>query len=340
MNDKFDQDRYMKLRDKMIENNENVVDNIYLDTRAVPTISAGVALIERGKDKRWHVNADRVAKLANMLNLTKEENKILNTSLNKQESLLNKYQPKPTEYSNFKSLLSSELGKEAAQIFGTIKLTKHNGTYTYDVYTQSESTIKISLTRQQSMEMYAQIAPEYERRLDNAVLKKVNCPKEALSEEQRAALYSMTYHGRIEKAKKVADAIGDYWRGEISETALHSRIKQTIGANSNFSGREKSELQYLELIKQRPEKHSMEKSDTNLAELNLSPAGKLQALIQGFKHDQDGTFTAKALADNADVVANFRDELRETLKQNQAQEVAQNTPQVQEERSYGGRSFS
>ena len=314
MNDKFDQDRYMRLRNKMIENNENVVDNIYLDTRAVPTISAGVALIERGEDKRWHVNADRVAKLANMLNLTKEENKILNTSLNKQESLLNKYQPKPTEYSNFKSLLSSELGKEAEQIFGTIKLTKHNGAYTYDVYTQSESTIKISL-------------------------KKVNCPKEALSEEQRAALYSMTYHGRIEKAKKVADAIGDYWRGEISETALHSRMKQAIGTNSNFSGREKSELQYLELIKHRPEKHSMEKSDTNLAELNLSPAGKLQALIQGFKNDKDGTFTAKALADNADVVANFRDELRETLKQNQAQEVAQNIPQVQEERSSGGRSF-
>ena len=63
-------------------------------------------------------------------------------------------------------------------------------------------------------------------------------------------------------------------------------------------------------------------------------------MINGFKYDQDGTFTAKALADNADVVANFRDELRETLKQNQAQEVAQNTPQVQEERSYGGRSFS
>ena len=65
----------------------------------------------------------------------------------------------------------------------------------------------------------------------------------------------------------------------------------------------------------------------------------MQNLINGFKNDQDGTFTAKALADNADVVANFRDELRETLKQNQAQEVAQNTPQVQEERSYGGRSF-
>ena len=71
----------------------------------------------------------------------------------------------------------------------------------------------------------------------------------------------------------------------------------------------------------------------------LSSKNKLQNLINGFKNDQDGTFTAKALAHNADVVANFRDELRETLKQNQAQEVAQNTPQVQEERKYGGRSF-
>ncbi len=71
----------------------------------------------------------------------------------------------------------------------------------------------------------------------------------------------------------------------------------------------------------------------------LSSKDKLQNLINGFKHDKDGTFTAKALAENADVVANFRDELRENLKQNQVQEVAQNTPQVQEERSYGGRSF-
>ena len=77
----------------------------------------------------------------------------------------------------------------------------------------------------------------------------------------------------------------------------------------------------------------------NFAESALTAADKLQALIQGFKNDKDGTFTTKALAENADVVANFRDELRETLKQNQIQEVAQNVPQVQEERSYGGRSF-
>lgn len=342
MSDKFNQERYIKLRNKMIEANENVVDNMYLDTRAVPTISAGVALIERGEDKRWHVNSGRVAKLADMLNLTQEENEILSTSLNKQESLLNKYKPKPTEYPNIKSLSSSELGKEAEQIFGSIKLAKHNGAYTYDVYTQSGSPIKINLTRQQSMEMYAQIAPEYERRLDNAVLKKVNCPKEALSEEQRVALYSMTYHGRTEKAKKVADAIGDYWRGEISKSTLHSRMKQVVmGASSDFSGRSKAELQYLDQVKQHPEKHSMEKSGTNFADSDLNPADKLHALIQGFKNDTDGSFAAKVLAENSDVVENFRAKQQEVLKESnqQQQEVAQNTPQIQEERSYGGRSF-
>ena len=77
----------------------------------------------------------------------------------------------------------------------------------------------------------------------------------------------------------------------------------------------------------------------NFAKSALTAADKLQALIQGFKNDKDGAFTTKALAENADVVVNFRDELWETLKQNQTQEFAQNIPQVQEERSYGGRSF-
>lgn len=73
-----------------------------------------------------------------------------------------------------------------------------------------------------------------------------------------------------------------------------------------------------------------------------SPASKLQALIQGFKNDTDGTFTAKALADNADVVVNFRVEQQEVLKERSQQqhEVAKDMLRIQEERSYGGRSFS
>ena len=75
---------------------------------------------------------------------------------------------------------------------------------------------------------------------------------------------------------------------------------------------------------------------------NNNPADRLHALIQGFKNDTDGSFAAKALAENADVVANFRAEQQEVLKersQQQQHEVAQNTPQIQEERSYSGRLF-
>ena len=55
----------------------------------------------------------------------------------------------------------------------------------------------------------------------------------------------------------------------------------------------------------------------------------------------DGSFAAKVLAENSDVVENFRAKQQEVLKESnqQQQEVAQNTPQIQEERSYGGRSF-
>ena len=94
-------------------------------------------------------------------------------------------------------------------------------------------------------------------------------------------------------------------------------------------------------VKQRPEKHSMEKSGTNFADSDLNPADKLHALIQGFKSDTDGSFAARVLAENSDVVENFRAKQQEVLKESnqQQQEVAQNTPQIQEERSYGGRSF-
>ena len=105
--------------------------------------------------------------------------------------------------------------------------------------------------------------------------------------------------------------------------------------NKNIVPKDPNKAEVLDLL----DLSAQNNRTDNLQYAEQSAADKLQALIQGFKNDKDGTFTAKALADNVDVVANFRDELRETLKQNQAQEVAQNTPQVQEERSYGGRSF-
>ena len=72
-----------------------------------------------------------------------------------------------------------------------------------------------------------------------------------------------------------------------------------------------------------------------------NPADKIRALIQGFKNDADGTFAAKVLAENSDVVENFRARQQEVVKESnqQQQEVVQNTLQIQEERSYSGRLF-
>lgn len=80
----------------------------------------------------------------------------------------------------------------------------------------------------------------------------------------------------------------------------------------------------------------------NLQYAEQTSADKFQALIQGLKNDKDDTFTAKALAENTDVVVNFRVEQQEVLKERSQQqhEVAKDMLRIQEERSYGGRSFS
>lgn len=93
----------------------------------------------------------------------------------------------------------------------------------------------------------------------------------------------------------------------------------------------------IEIDKRIQDVEKNKQSHTNEA----SPKEKLQSLINGFKNDTDGSFAAKALAENSDVVENFRAKQQEVLKESnqQQQEVAQNTPQIQEERSYGGRSF-
>lgn len=332
----FSNEKYLAARDRLVERNEDFINNIYLDIKGLPTVGIGVLLVNRQKDRSWELNYSRVNLLADIANISELDRKNLVSTLEKYTDTLDKHRDE--KYQTLASFRKSNFGKEAQVVLGPISFGKNGKSSSWDIFTSEQSKMKFFLTREQTLELYNKISPEYENTLDNEILKTVNCPQEALSEEQRAGLYSMVYHGSTGKARRVADAIGDYWRGEISENMLRSRIEKNV-MDAKFPIRSENELKYMEKIKERPQKHSMEKSDTNLAELDLSPTDKLQALIQGFKNDKDGTFTAKALADNADVVANFRDELRESLKQNQAQEVAQNTPQVQEERSYGGRSF-
>ena len=336
----FSNEKYLAARNRLVERNEAFVNNIYLDTYGLPTVGIGVLLVDRQKDRSWELNHSRVNLLADIANISELDKKNLVSTLEKYTDILDKHRDE--KYQTLASFRKSNFGQDAQAVLGQISFGRNEKSSSWDIFTSEQSKMKFSLTREQTLELYNKISPEYEVRLDNDILKAVNCPKEALSEEQRAGLYSMVYHGSTDKARRIADAIGDYWRSEISENTLRSRIEKNV-LDPKFLERSKNELEYMEKIKERPKKHSMEKSDTNLAEsADLSPADRLRALIQGFKNDTDGSFAAKALAENADVVANFRAEQQEVLKersQQQQQEVAQNTPQIQEERGYGGRSF-
>lgn len=81
---------------------------------------------------------------------------------------------------------------------------------------------------------------------------------------------------------------------------------------------------------------------TNAAESNPDKIQKLRALIDGFKNDTDGSFAARTLEENRDVVENFRARQQERLAQNGQQQpdmTQEMQPEIQHQRNFGGRSF-
>lgn len=73
---------------------------------------------------------------------------------------------------------------------------------------------------------------------------------------------------------------------------------------------------------------------------NPNKSDRLRALIQGFKNDTDGSFAAQVLAENSDVVENFRERQQERLEQVRQRGAVQDIqPEIHQERSFGGRSF-
>lgn len=61
----------------------------------------------------------------------------------------------------------------------------------------------------------------------------------------------MTYHGATGKANRVAEPIGQYWRGEISEEQLQAQLRRAVH-DPNFPQRSANELQLLQTIERRP----------------------------------------------------------------------------------------
>lgn len=338
----FSNEKYIAARDRLVERNEAFINNIYLDTYGLPTAGIGVLLVDRQRDRSWELNYSRVNLLADITNLSDLDRKNLISTLEKYTDVLDRHRDE--KYQNLAAFKNSAFGVEAKAVLGDISFNRK--TSSWDIFTSNQSTMKFTMTHEQTLQLYNGISSEYEHRLDR-LLREKNCPKEALSEEQRAGLYSMVYHGSRLKAGKMADAIGDYWRGEISEEQLRSRI-QRDGMDSKFPERSRNEINYMIQIKERPNQRSVQNSveleDISRTEILVADNSKAQSkyeetmvMLKGLLNDTDGSYAKKVLAEHPEEVARFNEKVqvaREQGSQQQA-ELESRSVQQQEEQQRG-----
>lgn len=253
MTQPFDQRRYEELRLQLVDRNEANVQNMYLDVLGIPTAGLGVAMTARQSDRTWELNPQHINALGDVLNLAPQQRQQLGGLLDQQLAIQNRHVDE--RHNNLRDFLSSDFGRESSAALGPMVNTRHNSpsgvSYSWDVLTSPQSPMQLTLTHQQSLDLFNRVAPEFETRV-NAALHKAKCPQEALSEEQRAAVYSMVYQGASGKAVHSAQAIGEYWRGSITEDQLKARLQHTVH-DPAFLERSRNELEYLDHIRQRPE---------------------------------------------------------------------------------------
>ncbi|WP_244953517.1 hypothetical protein WCN79_11940 [Xanthomonas axonopodis pv. vasculorum] len=248
----FDQERYEQLRMQLVDRNEANVGNIYLDVLGIPTVGLGVALTARQADRTMALDENHVDALGDVLNLNPQQRQQLTGLLQDQLAVQNQHIDE--RHNSLRAFLASDFGQESQRVLGPMVNTRHispsGASWSWDVLTSAESPMQVQLTHQQSLDLFDRVAPEYEGRLNNA-LRRGDCPAEALSEEQRAAIYSMVYQGATGKAQRTADAIGDYWRGDLTEDQLRTRLR-TVVNDPAFPERSRNEIEFLENIEQRP----------------------------------------------------------------------------------------
>ena len=248
----FDQQRYEQLRADLVDRNEANVGNVYLDVLGIPTVGLGVALTARQADRTMALDANHIAALGDVLNLDAAQRQQLTGLL--QSHLTTQNQHVDERHNSLRDFLASDFGQSSQRVFGTLVNTRHvspsGAAYSWDVLTSADSPMQVQLTHEQSIALFNRVAPEYEGRLNNT-LRRAQCPPEALSEEQRAALFSMVYQGASGKARRTADAIGDYWRGELTEDQLQARLRTAVN-DPAFPERSRNELDFLQNIEPRP----------------------------------------------------------------------------------------
>ncbi|MGY4515029.1 XVIPCD domain-containing protein [Lysobacter sp. HA18] len=248
----FDQQRYEQLRADLVDRNEANVGNIYLDVLGIPTVGIGVALTARQADRLMALDANHITALGDVVNLDAAQRQQLAGLLQSHLAVQNQHIDE--RHNSLRDFLASDFGQSSQQIFGTLVNTRHvspsGSSWSWDVLTSADSPMQVQLTHEQSIALFNRVAPEYEGRLTNT-LRRAHCPAEALSEEQRAAIFSMVYQGASGKAQRTADAIGDYWRGELNEDQLRARLRTAV-SDPAFAERSRNELAFLEAIEPRP----------------------------------------------------------------------------------------
>ena len=274
----FDQKKYETARDKLIADTEWIVNNIYLDIWGIPTAGKGVAFIAKPNSLNGHrytVDEKKVNGLSEVLGLSDKDASQFMELMQQQADNLNTFSPPAYKgKANLSNFLKTQLGRASEQLFGPITKGERGN---FDVLTNSKSVMQIKFTAQQSDELYRKTTiEEKEGSLDRAVLNRVGCPKEALSENQRAALFSMVYHGSVRKAKAAASVIKQYAEGKISEEDYHKKMEATVlhskfqGENKQFLERSRRELNLIQDVIPKKTKHKTKHS----ANAQLSPAAK------------------------------------------------------------------
>ena len=263
--------------------NEGIVQNIYLDTRGIPTVGIGVALIYVD-GKKATVDTQRVNKIAEYTHLSSSEKEQLMGLLQEQaHNLENNPRPRyPNNKRTLSNFRSTPLGIASEKTFGTI-----NGR-NWNILTDAQDKMQIHFSTEQVNEFYKIIAPKYENDLDSALRIK-GVPKEAISEEQRAALFSLTYHGggnlkENRHLRLAIDGIKDYSEGRITKEQFESRIEKIFGhVNGQFHSRRQGEGELLMHVKPPVQQqhssldpnHNLDNfAQTQVATAQLSPAAK------------------------------------------------------------------
>jgi len=277
-------DQYYQKRDGLMLKNEGIVQNIYLDTRGIPTVGIGVALIYVD-GKKATVDTQRVNKIAEYTHLSSSEKEQLMGLLQEQaHNLENNPRPRyPNNKRTLSNFRSTPLGIASEKTFGTI-----NGR-NWNILTDAQDKMQIHFSTEQVNEFYKIIAPKYENDLDSA-LKIKGVPKEAISEEQRAALFSLTYHGggnlkENRHLRLAIDGIKDYSEGRITKEQFESRIEKIFGhVNGQFHSRRQGEGELLMHVKPPVQQqhssldpnHNLDNfaHQTQVANAQLSPAAK------------------------------------------------------------------